>query len=618
MKQQIPAGQEAIGHIVAFYDRGSLHLGLVSAFEAPNYRVLLPDEHIVIVNASRITLCSKDSYDLHVATLADFTMHVNAQGLPEITIDAEGLNLIDIANNMHLGDDYQIFALLMHLKANPQRYLQKHDLYFQRSPESEAGYLQEKEKQEARRLYLEDVLEVAKHPNSCVEAGLRATLLQDLRLLLQNERIDDLSKTLKNAGNINPASLREALGDTLALSDPPLLDSGVPIVFLNEELNDPLLRPKPAVNPVTAFCIDDEDSRDFDDAISLESMNDGFLLGIHVSNLADFIDRYHPLFAEAKARVSSLYLPSGLVAMLPPKYSEQLFSLRAGEEKPVLSLFARFDLDFNLLESRFESGYIRVSHNYCYKEVDKARHHEAWQPLFRIANDFFAQRGIAEKNDGQRYAYKLTAEGKEMRFKQIDLYSPARRMIEELMIFYNRQLADFALKHRVPVLFRNITQFFDEEKQWQNSTAFLDTSAGHHPGIGAEAYLHGSSPIRRFVDMLNQMQVVEYLRRGSYAFSDRELEHFIPPIERRLLLLRETAQRSERYWMLRYIEQKLLHCPLEGSLKGVINGKYRVELQPWRKQILLALDAIPQEDAFNFVAYDIDWDKMLLKADLIC
>ncbi|MCK9558056.1 MAG: ribonuclease catalytic domain-containing protein [Candidatus Cloacimonetes bacterium] len=618
MKQQIPTGQEAVGHTVAFYDQGSLHLGLVAALEAENYNILLLDKQYRIINPSRIILCSKACYPPLEQSLADFVHQLQLQELPELTVSTEGQSFEDIAQANRITGDFQLFALLLFLKDNPQIYLQKHDLYYRRTPESEAKYLRDMKKQEVRQQYLDAVIRLAHHPEQSPDPGLRADLLLDLRLLLQGERIDDLAKALKNAGNINPAWLRKALGDTLSLPDPPMLESGLPIAFIKEDWATGLRTPHIATKPITAFCIDDEGSRDFDDALSLEKDEEGYLLGIHVSNLADYFDRNHALFLEAKARISSLYLPSGIVPMLPPLYSERMFSLNANQDKAVLSLFVRFDTNYNMLESNIEMTSIRVMKNYSYRDVDRAMQHDAWQPLFRIADALNTQREPVEKNDAQRYIYNLVADAQELQFKRIDLFSPSRRMIEEMMILYNRFLADFTIKHNIPVLYRNIKQIYDEEKQWQISTAYLSTEAGFHPGIGAEAYLHVTSPIRRFVDLVNQMQVVGFLRKEVPAFTTDDLDQLIPVIDKRLLLLRETAQRSERYWVLKYVERYLLHTPMEGCLKAVINGKYRVELLPWSKQVFVALDAIPQNDIFTFAVYDIDWDKMLLKADLIC
>jgi exoribonuclease-2 len=618
MKQQIPTHADPISRIVAFYHKGLLLFGCTIHSEAANLIILLADGEQIKLSISRIILFSTDKYPPQVDIILAFTSSAAGVSLPPLVIPEHGLSIREIAELNEITSDVQLFALLLHLKNSPHKYLQKHDLFYARSAESEAEYRQKVAKQASRQSFLEDSIKLLQAPGKQPDQALLAQLLRELRAILQGEKIEDLQRALKaHFPGQNPAEMRALLGDTLPIKDPPLLESGLPIAFPDDPGDEAMPEPTLPKSDVEAFCIDDEDSRDFDDAISITANDDGFVLGIHVSNLAAWLSPESTLFADAEERVSSMYLASGVVPMLAPQFSEQIFSLKQNEDKAVLSLYASFSKDAQLKHSILKSETIRISRNYSYKEVDRARQQDYWQPFFRIADKLRDQRDTESKAEDRRFIYNLVAGTQKITIKAVDMQSPARRMIEELMILYNRSLANYAIRHQIPMLFRNINRFYDADKDLQNSTAYLDTRAGFHPGIGAEAYLHSTSPIRRFVDLVNQLQINSHLNQELLPLDEDALQKLIPSIERRILQIRETVQRSDRYWLLRYIEENLMHSPLEGNLKAAGNGKYRVELLPWAKQIWLALDAPPGGDNFNFVIYEIDWSKLILKADLI-
>jgi exoribonuclease-2 len=619
MNRQITSPTCPIGHLVALYHSGLLRLACVHSVKGNNLNLLLEDSSMISLNANRIVLYSRNAYPVDPQSLISFSQKLQPQAIDFQTLDPEGESLESLAQRLNLCEDQEIFTLLLHLKQNPHKYYQKHQLFFSRSPGSEIEFKRQKAILESREHYLLQVTNFFRNPDATLSDETRNQLIRELRLHLQGEKHEDLEKALKQVlPGISPGEIRARLGDTLPVHDPALLESGIPIVFLEDHRS-----PAPAKNaleltPITAFCIDDEDSRDFDDAISLRISDNEYILGIHVSNLALQIDPQHALFATAQERVSSVYLPAGIVAMLPPAFSEQAFSLISDSIRDVLSLYVRLDKKLNITGSQFSCDKIKISKNFSYKEVDRARYDAFWQPFFRISTHFREQRELLAPLKEKRFYYNLQLHDSKLSLKRVDMQSPARQMIEEFMVLYNRSLADFAVNQHIPMLFRNINSYYDAERDWQSSTAYLDTKASYHPGIGAEAYLHSTSPIRRFVDLVNQMQIVQHLVKHSSLFDEKHLAGFIPGIEKRILMQRDLAMKSERYWLLRFIEQHHMHSPLKGILKAASNGKFRVEILPWEKQIWVNMDAIPKDnEEFLFVVYDINWERQVLMADLI-
>ena len=618
MNGKIPLNTDTLGHIVAFYHNGVLQMGVINGFQRDKFQILLASGELSLLSPRRILLQSTTLFESSTNALQTFIDNAKRQVIPELKISTKGETLAQLAQANTITDDVQIFALLLLLKSNPQIYAQKHELFFKRSPEGQEEYIKTKQEQQQRADYLDQVESLLKNNNANPDLSLKQRLIEDLRCILRGERIEDLEKTIKTVFPQNSImALRADLGDTLPIEDPPLLASGLPIAFIHEYTEEFLPCTSQINEELEVISIDDEQSKDIDDALSITDCDGNFHLGIHVSNPASYLNYRMQLFNEAKERVSSLYLPSGIVPMLPPRYSEHLFSLKENEAKPVLSLYCTFNDHGTMLKSNLALERIQITKNCSYNEADRYRHQSEWLPYYKIADQLRNQKDSVNKADSARFYYKLSTEQNEISFTRIDMQSPSRQMIEEMMILYNSSIAQFALNNRIPVLYRNINQYFDEEKNWQVSTAYLDTHAHYHPGINAPAYLHSTSPIRRFVDMLNQMQVCNFISGKLPLLTENELKNLIPHIEKRILLLRETARRSERYWLFKYIAANLMHQPLEGFLKAIVNGKYKVEIMPWAKQVLLVLDASPQAERFNFVIYAIDWDRMLLKADLI-
>ena len=619
MKEQSLSPTGFAQAIIAYYNKGALQIALVTEQIQENLQLLQQDKSIAKLSSSRVILTTKARFAIEPESLISFweELQVLSPDLP--AIPAEGLSFAELLKQEHLHEDAARFALLFGLKAHPERYYQKHELYFQRSSAEQESFRLLQIEREQRQAYLARVADYLADPSELLRNSDQRQVASELKKILLGEKVEDLHKLLRRR-SAEPVDLivqlRARLGDCLDTADPALDASGLPIAFYADYPRAQLKTSDlPSANH-SAFCIDDEDSLDFDDAISLQDTVEGYRLGIHVSNLALHLEAGQALFDQARERVSSLYLAGGIIPMLPPEFSQGQFSLIQNQEKAVLSLYTDFDAELRPGKTQVLAQKIRISENLSYKAVDKDFGKPIFSLIHKMTESLKALRDPEERAEGRRFVYNFTLINGKLIPKKIDLHSSARQMIEELMIHYNSSLAQYALAQHLPLLFRNISRLGSAENDTQLSSAYLDTKAGYHPGIGTDAYLHATSPIRRFVDLINQMQVQNHLTHGHFCFSEAALQNLIPDIEKRIQLIRATVQKSERYWMLKYIEENLLHQPLEGILRAVVSGQYRVEVSPWGKQILLSLDVAPPE-YFTFVAYKVDWEKMVLRGDLI-
>ncbi|MCB5270931.1 MAG: ribonuclease catalytic domain-containing protein [Candidatus Cloacimonetes bacterium] len=605
--------------IIAYYNKGSLQIALVTEQIQDNLQLIHQDKSSAKLNSSRVILTTDARFTLEPESLVSFWEKVQALSPDLPNIPVEGLSFADLLKQEQVHDDAAKFALLFSIKSHPERYYQKHELFFQRSPEELESFQLLQVARAERQTYLQRVASYMDGSSSAVQNSDKLQLVTELRDILLGEKIEDMQRLLR-AHSAEPmdliVNLRARLGDCMDTPDPALDASGLPIAFYTDYPRAPAKFDDLPTAEHSAFCIDDEDSLDFDDALSLQDTVEGFRLGIHVSNLALYLDAGQELFALAQQRVSSLYLASGTIPMLPPEFSQAQFSLVQGQEKPVLSLYTDFDAELRPGKTQLVAQKIRISENLSYKTVDKDFDKPIFSLLGKMAENLKELRDPEERAEGRRFIYNFILKNGKLISRKVDLHSEARQMIEELMIHYNRSLADYAVAQDLPLFFRNITRMGSVENETQLSSAYLDTKAGYHPGIGTNAYLHATSPIRRFVDLVNQMQVQNHISHGQTSFTEDALQSMIPDIEKRIHLIRATVQKSERYWMLKYIEENKLHQALEGILRAVVYGQYRVEVLPWGKQVLLSMDTSPPE-FFTFVAYKMDWEKMVLRADLI-
>jgi len=121
----------------------------------------------------------------------------------------------------------------------------------------------------------------------------------------------------------------------------------------------------------TIVTIDPVDARDFDDAISLRKLpQDNWLLGIHIADVAYFVDEGTHLDQEARLRGNSVYLPQHVVPMLPEQLSNSLCSLQQDQDRFVKSAYIKLDNKGHVLSTRFANSVIRSTQRLTYEDAD--------------------------------------------------------------------------------------------------------------------------------------------------------------------------------------------------------------------------------------------------------
>ena len=271
---------------------------------------------------------------------------------------------------------------------------------------------------------------------------------------------------------------------------------------------------------LTCFAIDNSDSSDADDAISIE----GDRVWIHIADVASYVDCNSDLDLFAQKRISNLYLPDQTLHMLPPKISE-VCSLGVDEISNAVSV------GFVLKDSEISDIQICLSQikvtKISYEEADTLlSENKLLSKLNEIAKEHKSYR---ERNGAIRLNLPKTD------IKLIDqkvvvspqLESESREMISEFMVLAGRIIAKFSIENNIsmPYLLQDSGKFSDEiieninnlslSKTFEAAKGFnrskLSVKPSLHAGLGLNEYLRVTSPMRRYMDLLVQQQLVRFI-----------------------------------------------------------------------------------------------------------
>ncbi len=340
------------------------------------------------------------------------------------------------------------------------------------------------------------------------------------------------------------------------------------------------------------FTIDAEESMDLDDALSFQQVEDGWEIGVHITDIGLLMPPGTPLFEEAVRRASTIYMPDQRVPMLPPILSEDSLSLLPGRERRAVSFLAVVDGEGRLIRSQVVRSVISVQRRYSYEEVDRL--------LSRGDERFTRFHGLLKALEARRMeagALPLPVPELVIRVEEgrvevaLEQPGPSRFLVAEAMILANRIAAEFLRDRSIPALYRSqpeprerlVTGLDDDlvvylRQRRRISRGLLDTQPAFHSGLGLEAYTTVTSPLRRGLDLLMQQQIAGFLSSGHPVHSAEELEQLSLLLKEGLRIVTDCRFKRQRYWLLKYME------PMRGErFKGWIidevGSRFLVALQ---------------------------------------
>lgn len=331
-----------------------------------------------------------------------------------------------------------------------------------------------------------------------------------------------------------------------------------------DELGEPADLP---LADVRAFSIDDAATTEIDDAFSLQLHEDGsHRVGIHIAAPGLGFAPGSRLDQIARQRLSTVYMPGRKITMLPEEVVSR-FTLAAGNARPALSLYLECSAQGEITRSETRIERVPV--------VANLRHHDI-EPLFnehtlenggpdfefrnelvilhRLACALEAARGKASSNQLQKeYSFavdwsRLSPSGQGwVSITERPRGSPLDKLVAELMIVANSTWGAALDAAGIPGLYRAQT----------GGKVRMTTKAAPHEGLGVACYAWSSSPLRRYVDLINQWQLIALVRNEAPHFDARSeaLMAAMRDFELTYAAYADFQRGMERYWCLRALMQ---------------------------------------------------------------
>jgi len=330
------------------------------------------------------------------------------------------------------------------------------------------------------------------------------------------------------------------------------------------------------------FSVDDENTEDIDDAISIEETEQGATLGIHIANVAAYVTKWSSLDDDAARRGETIYLPENHIHMFPAELIKERLSLIAGAEKKALSLLVNFDADLNIKNYRFANSKIWVRENLSYSKASEYFDTDPIGTKFKqIAENLREKRLQAGALIIQLPQLKFRFdENSNVIIEKNYMNTAAHRVISEFMILMNRMAGKFLKDNRVPGIFRSQPEAISDDARSHDENDPLyalhvvkylraprvGLDPAPHLSLGIDVYAQATSPIRRYVDLIIQRQIVSKLENDDPCYTEDELENLYPRIEIGIRDKKMVERNRERYWVYKHLEK---HQGKE--IPGIIN-----------------------------------------------
>jgi exoribonuclease-2 len=355
--------------------------------------------------------------------------------------------------------------------------------------------------------------------------------------------------------------------------------------------------------PASAFSIDDSHTTEIDDALSVQGLGSGtVVLGIHIAAPGLAIEPDGAVDRVARERLSTVYMPGWKLTMLPDEVV-QAYTLTEGRECPAVSLYVTIDeatLEVRAHETRLDR--VRIATNLRHDRLDDVVTEDTLEGrapadyphaaelafAFRLARALKARRevvrGKPETFNRPDYTFRLEgADGEPDGSERVTITTrrrgaPLDLIVAEAMILANSTWGGWLADCGVPGIYRSQASLLPGIK------VRMGTKPLPHAGMGVPQYTWATSPLRRYVDLVNQWQIIACARHGRTAAlaapfkpKDAALFSVISAFDAAYAAYNDFQHAIERFWTLRWLEQ---HGLPEIEAAVMKDGLVRAETLP--------------------------------------
>lgn len=621
------------GKLIEYLDNGRFICGFITDAQPKRVRLINQNGREVNLPSSRIVHCSKvthsidSSREILIRTLKETTEkrarlmdRISLQEIWELTVEENStvfdpIFLAELSFGQEVDDDIiaaflrsvfldKLFFKYKEGKLRAHSKEQVEQLRQQREKEIQKAELIHKGAHTIREILLqggspqetspwqEECLKLLRdyyiYGNEAENADIARQMLKEAELTRPHDPFHILVKAGVWSKNENIPLLRSELPVSFSLparqQAEVILQSRQEALFADSGRKD-----YTNLQPLT---IDGTTTLDFDDALTIEKQHDGYLVGIHISDVAHYVRPGDPLFQEAMQRGTSIYFPEGQIPMLPRHLSQGICSLIQNETRAAFSFMILLSEEGEVLKTRITPSIIKVARRLTYEEADKIIDTDEELRLLNMLKQKLRQKRLAHG------ALLLP-------FPDVNIFidlggkvhvslgrtdTPARTLVSEMMILANSEAARYISDRMVPGLFRcqpplkqrivhgeDDDLFLNIRQRKQLPRGELLTVANPHSGLGVSHYTTVTSPIRRLLDLVMQHQLNSVTRRMEPCFTEDMCKDFTSVITRTLSSANNVKQQRHRYWLLKYLQER----------KGQLINALVIESGPKRVNLVL-------------------------------
>ncbi len=333
------------------------------------------------------------------------------------------------------------------------------------------------------------------------------------------------------------------------------------------------------------YTIDDSETIEIDDAISLEKVYNKLKVWVHIASPAALIDYNSELDRQARKRSSSLYLCNKIEYMFPEKIVDKLFSLKEKQKRFAISVGAIIEDNGEISSYELTKSIVKPNYRLNYDEADDLldyvpKEEEELYLLYKLIN---LRKKWRKKNGAKEIIEcqgKIRVEGNQPYIKIIE-QTPSRKLISESMVLYGEIISMFTNKNKIPVPYRVQDSMKNETVDLRSGNTIMNnyllkktmgktyysSKCLKHNSLALDSYTHSSSPIRRYADLLIHYQIINYLN-NKQLINISEMDKLINDLNKSSRQNINKYREDQKEWIMRWF-------------KGYQNKVYKCVLLSW-------------------------------------